>query len=419
MSKSLPILAFDRASVRSYDDNGHMHVETSPVTKATVNPYYGREIPNSAALGLDLNKVYYLLRDPLELERAVSTFANLPILIKHQPTFADNYASELVMGSTGSNVVWDAPYIKVDLAFWSEKAIAGIESKEQTELSSSYHYDADMTPGEYEGMRYDGVMRNIRGNHVALVDVGRAGSDVVVQDRNPFIEGNPMTKQQKLAQARAQAKLAKERKLKLAQDKAKADIKAKLAADGKPEDIDAIINKLAQDAAEAEEEQEAAEKKAAEDAEDEDDLEDDPDNPGQKRKKQPPAKDADPADPKPPEGDDDKPTKAAMDAAIKLAEDRATTNAVQRVEALYKAREAVKPLVGTVALDSADQVYKFALDQSGIDTKGVHATAYPAMVNMLLTQQSKPTSGGHVAMDAQSIQQVNTKIPGLGRFKQA
>lgn len=389
MSKSLPILAFDRASVRSYDDNGHMHVETSPVTKATVNPYYGREIPNSAALGLDPSKVYYLLRDPLELERAVSTFANLPILIRHQPTFADNYASELVIGSTGSNVIWDAPYIKVDLAFWSEQAIAGIESKEQTELSSSYHYDADMTPGEYEGMRYDGVMRNIRGNHVALVDVGRAGSDVVVQDRNPFIEVKPMTKQQKLAAARARAKQA---------------LTAKLAADAKPEDIEAILATLAQDAADAEAEEKAAEdeddpeKKPAGDA-------DDPDDDGKKK----PAEDEG-------DSDDDKPTKAAMDAAIKVAEDRATTNAVQRVEALYKAREAVKPLVGTVALDSADQVYKFALDQSGISTVGVHASAYPAMVSMLLTQQSKPASS-HMAMDAQSVQQVNAKILGLGRFK--
>jgi hypothetical protein len=386
-------VALDQASVRSYDANGHLKVEVSPVTKAAVNPYYGHEIPNSKALGLEPNKVYYLLRDPLELERAVSTFANLPILIKHQPTFANEYAKHLVMGATGSNVFWEAPYIKSDMAFWSEQAIAGIESKEQTELSSSYHYDADMTPGAYEGMRYDGVMRNIKGNHVALVDVGRAGSDVVVMDRNPFFtEGNPMTKQQKLAAARARAKQA---------------LTAKLAADAKPEDIDAILVALAQDAADAE-----AEEKAAEDEDDpekkpaEDDDESDDDG-----KKKPAEDEGEP--------DDDKPTKAAMDAAIKLAEDRATTNAVQRVEALYKAREAVKPLVGTVALDSADQVYKFALDQSGIDTKGVHATAYPAMVNMLLTQQSKPASGGHVAMDAQSIQQVNTKIPGLGRFKQA
>ena len=42
-----------------------------------------------------------------------------------------------------------------------------------------------MTPGVYEGHRYDGIMTNIRGNHVALVKDGRAGTDVVVQDAMP------------------------------------------------------------------------------------------------------------------------------------------------------------------------------------------------------------------------------------------
>jgi hypothetical protein len=39
-----------------------------------------------------------------------------------------------------------------------------------------------MTPGMYEGQRYDGVMREIQGNHVALVKSGRAGSDVMAAD---------------------------------------------------------------------------------------------------------------------------------------------------------------------------------------------------------------------------------------------
>jgi hypothetical protein len=40
-----------------------------------------------------------------------------------------------------------------------------------------------MTPGMYEGQRYDGVMRDIQGNHVALVKAGRAGSDVMAADK--------------------------------------------------------------------------------------------------------------------------------------------------------------------------------------------------------------------------------------------
>jgi hypothetical protein len=39
-----------------------------------------------------------------------------------------------------------------------------------------------MTPGEFEGKAFDGVMRNILGNHVALVEEGRAGPDVFVGD---------------------------------------------------------------------------------------------------------------------------------------------------------------------------------------------------------------------------------------------
>lgn len=382
-------LAFDR-SVRSYDQDGRLRVRVSPITKATVNPYYGREIPNSEGLGLVQDKIYYLLRDPVELERAATTFNNLPLLIKHQPISADDHPKELVVGTTGSNAEWSDPYVNVDLTIWDAAAIAGIESKEQTELSSAYRYEADMTSGEYQGMRYDGVMRNIRGNHVALVDVGRAGHDVVVQDQNPFIEGTSMSKEQKLAQAKAKAKQA---------------LQAKLATDAKPEELDAILAQLAQDAAEAAE----SEPKKAEDEDDEDkkkpaEDEDDSDDEDGKKK---PAEDED---------DEEKPTKAAMDAAIKVAEDRATLNATKRIEALFQAREDVKPLVGKVALDSAEAVYKFALDQKGVETKGVHSSAYGSMVQMLLKQGEVPKS--KPAMDASIIKDAQTKFPNLSRIKQ-
>jgi len=367
-------LAFDR-SVRSYDRDGRLRVQVSPITKATVNPYYGREIPNFMELGLEPTKVYYLFRDPLELERAVSTFTNLPLLIKHKPVSAEDHPKELVVGTTGSNAEWCDPYIHIDLVVWDVVAIAGIESKEQAELSSSYHYEADMTPGEYQGMRYDGVMRNIKGNHVALVDIGRAGHDVVVHDQNPFIEGTSMSKEQKLAQAKAKAKQA---------------LQAKLASDVKSDDIDAIIAQLVQDAAKA---TESKPEKAQDEADSSDNSQNDVDE----------------------NDDEDKPTKTAMDAALKLAEDRATLKATQRIEALFQAREDVKSLVGKVALDSAEAVYQFALQQKGIETKGVHPSAYRAMVQMI---NNSTESRFKPAMDAQSMTAAQTKFPHLSRFKQ-
>lgn len=44
------------------------------------------------------------------------------------------------------------------------------------ELSCGYKVDLDETPGEYNGVKYDAIQRNIRYNHVAVVPRGRAGS---------------------------------------------------------------------------------------------------------------------------------------------------------------------------------------------------------------------------------------------------
>jgi uncharacterized protein len=126
-----------------------------------------------------------LLRHPDELAKAAKTFNNLPILAEHVPVTAEKHPSHLVVGSTGTDAVFKHPYLQNSLVFWSKPAIDAIENNEQREISSAYHYDPEMTPGTYEGKHFDGIMRNVRGNHCALVVDGRAGSDVVVADSEP------------------------------------------------------------------------------------------------------------------------------------------------------------------------------------------------------------------------------------------
>ena len=179
------VFAFDRASVRTIDGDGRLHVAVSNISKASVNPYLGREIPDGARLGLDPNRVYQLFRDPAELRAAARTFNNIPLLRRHVPVSADDHRPTDVVGSTGTDARFDGTYLTNSLVVWEARAIAGIERGEQRELSSAYRYDVDMSPGVYRGQRYDGVMRNIRGNHVALVETGRAGADVVVGDALP------------------------------------------------------------------------------------------------------------------------------------------------------------------------------------------------------------------------------------------
>lgn len=228
-------LAFDKElhkpdkQQKTTDDFDRLHVRRVPITKACVNPYYGREIPNAKALGLDPNTVYWLLRDPSELRKAAPTFHNIPLLSKHVPHTADDHDGDIMVGTVGSEAVYEHPYLYNSLAIWSREGLHYAEG-DQKELSSAYGYDADMTPGVYEGQRYDGVMRNMKGNHVCMVKRGRAGSDIALDEElNPTNE-ETVTMSKKIQSLRAGVALGAVRahlasgKVKLAQDAAIPDV---------------------------------------------------------------------------------------------------------------------------------------------------------------------------------------------------
>lgn len=179
-------VTFDAApSQRETDENGFLHVGASHITKATVNPYYGREIPGWQEAGLDPEAVYYGLRDPEELQASLETWAGLPLHIEHHIDSAEEPQKLTRVGAVGTGAVWNPPYVDAPLTVWDRAAIDAIEDGSFRELSCAYRYDPDFTPGSYEGIPYDFIMRNIRGNHVALVEEGRAGPDVVVADSHP------------------------------------------------------------------------------------------------------------------------------------------------------------------------------------------------------------------------------------------
>jgi len=177
-------LALDR-SMRSVDQDGVMTVTESKISKAAVNGYMGREVPNWQALGLDPDRIYRLFRDPEELAKGASTFDGKPLLLRHVPITSEVPNVSLWVGTLGK-CSFEAPFlITRPLTVITAEAQRLIESDQQRQLSAGYRYVAEMVPGVYGGQHFDGRMTRITGNHVALVADGRAGPDVHVADELP------------------------------------------------------------------------------------------------------------------------------------------------------------------------------------------------------------------------------------------
>lgn len=419
--------------MRSHDIDGRLFVEQSFISKANVCPYKGSEIPDpEKTLGLDPDKVYLLYRDPVELEKAAPSFSCIPIMVVHIPVSAADPQIEYCGGTTGV-VVWEAPYlVSKPMRLWTAEARDLVLQKKQEELSSAYHYRADMTPGEVNGERYDGVMRDIVGNHVALVSEGRAGSDVVVSDEQPefaTMKHGKMVAAAILALAPFLAEKSDVKKLGVALDAAidKPRTLLRVLAPYLKKDADMLAAGVAMDAAMeddegaedalTDEEREAC-YKSARDAKARDnraldsELTDEEKTEAEKSMREKKATDRKARDSASagglrPQGMDEAAVtavvKTALDAALPAAREQARSEAVASMTALYEARELVLPLVGKVnmALDSADKVYEFALKQSNVKTDGIHPSAFPALIGMALSAKV-PARRPVPAMDAAS-----------------
>lgn len=324
-------LAEDR-SLRSVDVDGHLHIAKNNISKANVCEYMGREIPGYQSLGLDANRVYRMYRDPAELAKAASTFRNKPLLDMHLPVSSKDPQKDYVAGVVNGDVAFDGTYLTAGLTVWVQDSIDRINANVRRELSPGYRYTPDMTPGRSpEGLPYDGVMRNIIGNHVALVREGRTGSDVIVADESPKMRfKNFLTA---IASRFAAPPTAIEL---VALDEAlSADLKSEPIV---PEPV--VIQAYALDSAEVKALVDAARVEGAAAA------------------------------------------KAEAEAAAKIVTDAAN--------ALAAAKAEVAPVCGDVNCDTADKVFGFALDHLKVDRKDVPPAAYAALFRVAAKTAAAP-----------------------------
>lgn len=161
---------------------GKMRVSNCHITKADVNDYMGFEIPYYQELGLDPNKIYAVYRPFEELEKAIDGFKGAQLFLGHHPTTATELNRDDWVGSIGTDVIANEPYLDASITVNDQAAIEAINSEAMKELSSAYTYKPVIENGSFNGKPYQIRMTELKPNHVAIVEVGRAGHEVCVAD---------------------------------------------------------------------------------------------------------------------------------------------------------------------------------------------------------------------------------------------
>lgn len=381
------VLALDR-SVRRTDVDGHLHIARCILSAATVCPYYGHEIPGAQALGLEPDTLYQVYRDPQALADAAASMAGKPILMQHQPVSAQDHPKEITVGAVGSDVRFEAPNLIGSLTVWDQSAIAAIESGQQRAVSAGYRYRALPQGGVHDGIPYSLTMTDITFNHLALVTQPRVKT-AIIGDAAPAPHRDPtfMTHitPPHAGQPQPVCPHAAFTQTAAVQTTNPPMQERPISTTGtaSPGTI-----------------QPAAARPSPHTA-----------SPAPAASSLPPPGSAVTAGTAPTTGSTTAlPT--TMDAALTQAVQQAEAEVIRRMEALHAARDAVRPFVGDVAMDSATAVYGFALREQGVDLTDLPEAAYKPLFQQVarLKKQTSP-----LGMDAEQTVSFRDTF-GLGRI---
>ena len=136
---------------------------------------------------LEPDRIYQVYRPEEEIKKAANTFKLVPLVDDHAmlgPAFTPA-EQKGVHGVLGEDIQERNGTLFADVKIFSEQLKREIQDGKK-ELSLGYFCKYDLTPGQYNGMHYDAVQRDLKGNHIALVDNGRMGHDVRVMDAMAF-----------------------------------------------------------------------------------------------------------------------------------------------------------------------------------------------------------------------------------------
>ncbi len=162
-------------------NNEYWYLPNIPLTKVGVFPYYGQQIsPN-----LEPDKLYMVYRPAEEIasEEALKTLELLPVIEDHamlgtRPGMMPP-EEKGIQGITGTEIYCENGVVYGDIKIFTEY-LKNVINSGKHEISMGYFCDYDYCSGVYNGQHYDVIQRNLRGNHIAIVDKGRMGEEVCI-----------------------------------------------------------------------------------------------------------------------------------------------------------------------------------------------------------------------------------------------
>lgn len=181
-------------SARTLDTNGWYEVRRNPLSRIGVFQYSGGQL---GLTGDAAGQMFKVLRPAEELGSAetVNSFRLLPWVDEHTMLGPNAKALNIpsmaaeekgIHGVIGEDVVFEDGVLYGNIKVFSD-TLATLIDQGKAELSAGYRCTYEMTPGTHPVFGdYDAVQRNIRGNHLASVDMGRMGPAVAVLDHMVF-----------------------------------------------------------------------------------------------------------------------------------------------------------------------------------------------------------------------------------------
>lgn len=121
------------------------------------------------------------LRHPDDVwnEDSIASMELIPVTNNHPEEKLVNSQNfkKLAVGYTGETIRKDGDYILANVVITDSDGVNWVQNQGRKELSLGYTVDLHPENGSYNGEPYDYRQRNIRYNHLAIVDIARAGGE--------------------------------------------------------------------------------------------------------------------------------------------------------------------------------------------------------------------------------------------------